>query len=292
MSLRAGVLSWIATLLCPFVCAGLAVDPPDPATLLRRADQVRNPHLGTVLDLRLSVTSRSTGRELRSASYTLLTHRRGRALLLMRHEDPPVPGALLIAEDAYHLLLPRAGEPVELPSRLVVAGDLSHAGFLRVRLWRRFEARYAGEETIGGVPCWRLELTAKEEGRSGALPFRRVRYWVARQDFLPLRLEFFASSGELLKTARFTAYQGTAFGRRPARIEIEDAGRPDERAVLTVGEPQGAPTSRLDFDLEDLYALRSAGRRLGVESRSPPGGMALVEALTRAARAREARRGP
>lgn len=267
--------SWCA--LAPLASAGAA--GPDAATVLRRADLVRNPYLGSVVDLDLSVASRASGRELRSSRYTMLTRRGGRTLLLMRQGDGTPPGALLIADDTYWLLLPHAERPVELALRYVVAGDLSHAGFLRVDLRLRYDARHDGEETLGGVACRRLELVPKGE----PAPFGRVRYWVAREGFLPIRIEFYDAAGGLLKTARFTGYQETGFGLRPARIEIEDSGRPRERATLILGPPTGAQTSQLDFGLDDLFALRDVARSLREAGDGSVTGKRLVEALRRQA---------
>lgn len=277
--LAAGLV-WALATLAPTNAATAA--GPNAETLLRRADLVRNPFLGTALDLDLSVVSRVSGRELRRSRFTMLTRRGDRTLMLMLQDDPAAPGALLIAEDTYWLLLPHAEASVELALRHVVAGDLSHAGFLRVNLRLRYLPRIDGEETLGGDPCWRLELVPRGE----PAPFGRVRYWVAREGFRPIRIEFYAVTGELLKTARFTRYQDTGVGPRPARIEIEDTRRPDERAILTLGPPQGVATSGLAFDVADLMALRAAGRRLAAEGGAPASGRRLVDALVAAARAR------
>lgn len=276
MTFAVEIRALVVGLSCALTAATwAATERPKAEVILRRADLVRNPYLGTALDVELSVVSRESGRELRRARYTMLTHRSDRTLLLMPQSDRTAPGALLIADDTYRLLLPRAARPVELALRHVVAGDLSHAGFLRLNLRVRYEPRYDGEETLGNVPCWRLELEPKSEG----VPFGRVRYWVAQRGFLPIRIEFFGKAGELLKTARFTRYQDTGVGPRPARIEIEDALRPDERATLTLGKPRGVETSKLDFDVDDLMALREAARRLAVGSEAPVSGKQLVDAL-------------
>jgi hypothetical protein len=254
---------------------------PTPETILRRADLVRNPYLGTSVEIDLSVVSRKSGEKLRGSRFTLLTHRLDRTLLLMPQQEGP-PGAALVADDSYWLLLPAAAKPVKLPFGQVVAGDLSHAGFLRVNLRLRYRPRLDGEESLGGVPCWRLDL----EPRDDTAPFGRVRYWVAREGFRPLRLEFYSRDERLLKTARFVRYQDTSFGWRPADIEIEDAGRPEELATLTLSGLRGAPTSKLAFDLDDLAALREAGQSLAPRDGEPVGGRKLVQALLIAARGR------
>lgn len=272
MTCRRAVL--VAGVFCVLTAAGSsAAERPSAESLLRRADLVRNPALGTALDMDMSVVSRESGRELRRSRFVMLTHRSDRTLLLMTQSDPTSPGALLIAEDTYYLLLPRAERPVELALRHVVAGDLSHAGFLRIPLWIRYTPRFDGEETLGDVPCWRLELEPKSE----PAPFGRVRYWIAQRGFLPIRIEFYGEANELLKTARFTRYQDTGVGPRPARIEIEDARRPREKTTLTLGRPKGVRTSSLAFDLDDLLALRDAARRLASEG--PVSGRQLVDAL-------------
>jgi hypothetical protein len=271
-------------LSCALAATSAASERPKAETLLRRADLVRNPYLGIALDVELSVVSRATGRPLRGSRHVMLTHRRDRTLLLMPQRDRAAPSALLIADDTYWLLLPHAERPVELAFRHVIAGDLSHAGFLRVNLRVRYEPRHDGEETLGDVPCWRLELKPKSE----PAPFGRVRYWIAQRGFLPIQIELYSEAGELLKTVRFTSYQDTSVGTRPARIEIEDTRRPRERTTLILGKPRGVNTSKLDFDLEDLVALRDAARRLAVLSEAPVSGRQLVEALTVSARTRGA----
>jgi len=286
---RRGVRGALAAgLSCALTAASAAAsERPDAAVILRRADLVRNPYVGTALDIELSVVSRESGSELRRSHYTMLTHRSDRTLLLMPQEDRTAPGALLIANDSYWLLLPRAERPVELALRHVVAGDLSHAGFLRVNLRVRYEPRHDGEEMIGGAPCWRLEL----EPKGTPAPFARVRYWVAQRGDLPIRIEYYGEAGELLKTARFTGYQDTGAGPRPARIEIEDTRRPRERTTLSLGRPRGVSTSTLDFDLDDLSALRDAARRLAIESEAPVSGKQLVDALLSSRRLGDGRSG-
>lgn len=271
--------------LAPAASLG-AAGRPTAQTLLRRADLVRNPFLGISVDLELSVVSSRSGRRLRRTRYTMLTHRAGRTLMLIHPEEEAVPGALLLAGDTYQLLLPRLEQPVALALRHVVHGDLSHAGFLRVDLRRRFVPRHAGTATIDGVPCHRLELEPRTGAGSERLPFARVTYWVAREGFLPVRIEFRDAAGELLKRARFTAYQETGVGRRPARIVVEDTRRPGERATLSLGKPRGVPTSRLEFDIGDLVALRAAGRRLLATGDGRVRGRELVYALLAAAQRR------
>lgn len=266
----------LAALPCGDVSA--ASREPDATTILRRADLVRNPFLGTALSIELSVDSQVSGQRLRSARYTMLTHRSDRTLMVLHEESGNTPGAVLITEDSYWLLLPRAQRPVHLAFQEVVKGDLSHAGFLRYNLRLRYQPRMDGQEVLRDHPCWRLELTPRNQDE----PFGRVRYWVAKESFLPIQIEFYSRSDQLLKTARFSAYQETATGLRPAQIEIEDTGRPQERATLILARPQSAATSQLKFDLDDLLVLREVVGELDARSEGTEmSGRALVAAMVK-----------
>ena len=279
-----GLGSILATALA--TARATAAERPAAATILRRAELVRNPYLGIAVEVDLAVASRQSGRELRRSQLTLLTHRHDRSLVLIHGTERAAPAALLIADDSYWLLLPDAARPVELALRHVLAGDLSHAGFLRVNLRVRYTARYDGDETLGDVPCWRLELRPKE----ATAPFARVRYWVAQHGFLPVRIDYYGAAEELLKSARFTSYLDTSLGRRPERIEIEDSRRRRERATLTLSRPQRVSTSKLRFSVDDLVVLRDAAQSFAGEGEARIRGAQLAEALEASARARAAAR--
>lgn len=250
---------------------------PSGETILRRAELARNPFLGVGVDIDLQVVTKETGRHLRNSNFLMLTHRADRTLLVMRQSDPSRPGALLIADDSYSLLLPDAEAPAELALGHVVAGDLSHAGVLRVNLRLRYLPRSVSEASIDGVPCWELELEPRKAGEL----FGSVRYLVAKEGLLPVRIEYRAPDGELLKTARFVSFRATGLGPAPERIAIEDAHRPRELAILTLSDPVRVDTYMLDFDLQDLFALREAAGRLGAD------GSLTVEALVDALRTAE-----
>lgn len=280
------VAALVTLLLTP---TAFASDRPSTETILRRAELVRSPPLGIAVVVELQVLSARSGRELRAQRSLLITHRSGRSLLAVEPRPGEVGGALGIADDVYSLLFPGSDLPVDLALRHVVAGDLSHLGFLRVDLRRRFTARFAGEEVRDGRVCWRLELEAGPGESRGSLPFRRVRYWVAREGFLPVRLEFYGEGNAALKTVRFVTHRRTGLGLRPARLEILDEGRPGERTILTLSSPRGVPTSVLAFDGHDLLALRDAVAAIASAGGDPLDGTALVRRLRVAAGRRSAR---
>ena len=70
------------SLSCVLTAATSNADKPQTtATVLRRAELIRNPYAGIAVDIDLSVVSRESGRELRSSSYILITNRRDQSLI-------------------------------------------------------------------------------------------------------------------------------------------------------------------------------------------------------------------
>ena len=71
-----------------------------------------------------------------------------------------------------------------------------------------YEATGAGEETVDGQPCLKLELTATRKGVS----YPRVLAWIAKKGHAPVRAELYVASDKLAKVASFTL--GEVDGRR------------------------------------------------------------------------------
>lgn len=65
------------------------------------------------------------------------------------------------------------------------------------------------------------------------MTYARVRYWVAEADKRPLKAEFYALSGRLLKTALYEDFRQMAGQLRPTRLVMEDALKKGEVSVLT-----------------------------------------------------------
>jgi len=261
---RSAIVAACALLLCGRAAAqpdapATGWGPVKPDTILRRAELERNSWLDVAVDVDLQVVARATRRELRRSRFLMLTHRMDRTIMVLERQDPAEAGALLIRDDTYSMLLPRSQQPIELPLGRVVAGDLSHAGFLRVNLRIRYLPRLVGETTLDGSSCWELELTPLGD----AAPFGRVRYWVTKDDGLPRRIEYFSPEGRRLKTVRFLEHRDIGLGFAPARLEIEDDDRPEETALLTLAPPERLDTYMLAFDRHDLELAREVARAGG-----------------------------
>jgi hypothetical protein len=62
-----------------------------------------------------------------------------------------------------------------------------------------YHGTVAGEAEVGGVPCLRLELTARRRG----VTYQRVELWLGRADARPVQADLYVASDRLAKRATF-----------------------------------------------------------------------------------------
>lgn len=63
--------------------------------------------------------------------------------------------------------------------------------------------------------------------------YAKVRLWIGEKDNRPLKAEFHALSGRLLKTCRYEEYKSMAGRPRPTRLVMEDALKSGDVSVLS-----------------------------------------------------------
>ena len=139
-------------------------------------------------------------------------------------------GYLRLNDDEW-LFLPNANKSIRVSGRQNMQGsDLANDDILKVKLTEDYSSRLTGVETIDGVPVYILELTAKNP----TVAYGRLKYWVRKDDFIPIKTEYYAISGKMLKTC---AYEGvTEIGGkvRPIRMVMSSELRKGYQTVFTI----------------------------------------------------------
>ena len=133
-------------------------------------------------------------------------------------------------------------------------GDIATGDLARANLTRGYTAALSGEETIEGAACWRLKLTADDK----TAYYARVFYWVAKNGFLPSKLEYYGSTGTLLKTVRYLSYSKGALGLRSMQLSIESLDEWKESSALTFANIRKLDLRRVPMTPEGMIALRDA----------------------------------
>jgi hypothetical protein len=235
--------------------------PPKPDEILRRAEAQRNPDVARAVEIDVSTLALDGTTPERRSSYTLLSRGRSDALLLRRSEDRLRGSTVLLAAGKSWMLLPNAlsKEPTELKDGQILVSDLLGPWLARLDLSSGWSVVLAGEESFGGVPCFKLEL--QPSGEAG--PYGRVLYWVARTDFRPRRLECYLRSGPLANMTRFEEFAETPHGALPARMVIESASPSQDMHTVRLYDARPLAIDRLDFGPAGMTRLREAARARG-----------------------------
>jgi len=209
----------VAALVCP---AGL--DPAAALTaaeIVRQADRIRAPGPSFSFELAI-VTPTGTEQEpnARLAASVKLPDKS-----LARFVFPPADRGkiLLMVGPNLWVYLPATDRPLRISPQQRLLGDVSHADVMRVNFGGDYVPALDGDDQVEGRACHVLELRGVVEGAT----YHRIRYWVERETFLPVKAEFYAITGLLLKTARYTRYREVLGALRPTEVQIRDAVRAD-----------------------------------------------------------------
>ena len=114
-----------------------------------------------------------------------------------------------------------------------------------------YNATLVEEPEYQGVQCWLLELVGKRK----TISYPKLRMWVDKQSYIPLKTERYALSGALLKEE--LVLETARIGGRlfPIKVEVRDRLRKDSRTVFTMIDPV------LDGPIPDsVFSMRNLQR--------------------------------
>lgn len=257
---RSGRLAGPAVLALALFAVGLprlpadAAATPDPAEILRRAEDVRSPDVTYAADFTIAVLDDFTPGTERKAYYTMIARGKDDTMALMRTPTQFYGGTLLIHDGAFWLLLPKAARPFQLSAAQVLSGDTTNGDLARANLLASYEPRLDGEETVDGEACWRLVLTRTRNTAN----YPRMRCWITKSRFRPKTFEYYGMTGSLIKTARFGEYRKGPIGVRPMRIDYQDRAGKGGRTSLLFTALRKIDASPINFTPEGMIAFRDA----------------------------------
>ncbi len=209
-------------LLLPTIPTSAVAETPTPESLVQKMDEVMTFKTRTG-DATLNVT-----RDGKTESKTLRIWNRGwddsYSEFLSPARDKGVK--YLKLEKNLYMYLPGTEKVVKISGHMlrqsVMDSDFSYEDMLEQRaLLQDYDAKVVGEEKLGGVDCWIVDLTAKADTTT----YARRKTWIAKDTYIPLKAERYAKSGLLLKV--LTMDQVIAVGTRkfPARMVMQDMAR-------------------------------------------------------------------
>lgn len=193
--------------------------------ILKRADEVRFPNEA----FEVKVTIRTTEDDQEEARQYKVLSRGNTASLVMVTEPAADRGQILLMRDRdLWLYLPNVSQPVRLSMAQRLTGQVANGDIARANFAGDYNARVLGTEQVDGHEAWHLELLAVDR----AVTYQKVMYWVRRDNFWPMKAEFFATSGRLLKSCVYEQFKPLGGQTRPTRLVMRDALKANEVSVL------------------------------------------------------------
>ena len=203
-----------------------AVDPNDPKTLLRLADEIRFPIQGFEVNVRIRSVEGGTAPEVRD----LKVWSKGNDNTIVQTLAPASErGQILLMKGRdLWLFVPNVSQPVRLSLAQRLTGVVSNGDIARANFSGDYNAALLGVEKLGEEPHFVLDLTAVDRG----VTYQRVKYWVRQKGNAPAKAEFYSLSDRLLKTCTYEDYRSLGGRVRPTRLVMTDAVKADTRSVM------------------------------------------------------------
>lgn len=143
---------------------------------------------------------------------------------------------VMVGEDMW-AYVPNLKRAVRVALNQKLTGQAANGDVSRMRWWGDYSAVQESED----AKSWTLLLTAKKKG----LTYEKLRVWVEKKSFRPIKAEYLSLGGMLLKKTQFKQYKQIAGGVRPTEIVIQDAKNENDASVIRILrlEPKNSPDS-------------------------------------------------
>lgn len=205
----------------------LVLVAPDAAAILSRADKAV---LGETAGYTLRMTVVRPGKADRVVE--MKGWKKGDQMGLIRYTAPPKERGTAYLRNGENtwLYLPPAEKVVRVGAKQNFAGgDFSNADIFRLSLAKDYVPTLAGEETVEGQECWKLDLKARDR----SVAYDRVEYWVRRDgSYFPVRADYHTLSGRRLKWLVLSEAKKLGERSRPTLLTMESALEVGARTTL------------------------------------------------------------
>lgn len=216
-----------------------------PETLLEKYDAIMGPE-------NFESTARMTAKreDGTSRTYEMKFVKKGNEKFRIWFKGPAaVTGQeLLRVGDNSWVYLPNLKRATRIANRdSFQGGDFNNADVLRVN----YKADYTGVLGKSEKPdLWLVELKAKNASTS----YDAIKLWMRKSDAMPVRGEYYGTSGKILRSAEFSEYKEFSKGyKRPAKVVMRNElikERSTELLTQTMSTTVTLPDQR--FTLPDL----------------------------------------
>ena len=212
----------------------LSMAPPargdEAADIVRDADRARRP--GESFVWRITITSYVAKKSPSVDGFEVFVKGTGRSFVKFVAPPRNVGRSLLALGRDLWIYLPDAGKPVRIPFSQRLVGQVANGDIARTDYAGDYDATLLSDESVDGVDCHVLDLKAKTK----EVTYAAIKYWVSKDGRRPVKAEFYAGTGTLLKTGFSENFKEIGGHLLATRLTLVDAIRKDKKSVLDYGE--------------------------------------------------------
>lgn len=247
---RQGIISLAILVSLLMSVAAVSAADPSAETILNEADEVRNPQSDYTVDV--TVSSVRPGKDPKIAKYEVLL--KGKTKTVIKTMAPAVDRgtSMLMVDYDFWVFLPTISKALRISLQQRLLGEVANGDIARVNFSGDYSPKLLKTESIEGIDYYVLELTAKDE----RVTYHRVLLWVQKDNFHPLKAEFYAVSGRILKSASYEDYRQIAGRLRPTRLVLNDPLVRGQRSVIEYSNVIPGSLPDKYFTQQNLKRLR------------------------------------
>jgi len=225
MNMRYGIKSSLFVgmlLFLPVICTA----GPSAEEILEKADEARSPQLD--FKVFVNITSIKPGRDPRIAKYEVFIKGRNKTLIKTLYPNVDRGTSTLMINYDLWVFLQTISKPLRISLQQRLIGEVATGDITRANFSGDYNSKIHRIENIDEKEYYVLELLAKDE----RVTYHRVVLWVQKDNFHPVKAEFYAVSGRILKTCSYENYRHVLGRLRPTRLVLDDPLVEGQKSIL------------------------------------------------------------
>ena len=184
--------------------------------ILEYADNIRSPQTDYRVTAR--IISKKPNKKDKTAIYEILMKGQDKTIIKTLKPDMDRGTSLLMLRYDLWVFLQNISKPLRISLQQRLFGEAANGDIARANFSGDYDPLLKDIVTIKGKEFYFLELTAKDE----KVTYHKVKLWVMKDKYYPLKGEFYAFSGKLLKTCYYTNYKKILDKTRPTRLVLNN----------------------------------------------------------------------
>lgn len=211
-----------------FVCiSSLSFAELAPEEIIRKVDEVRSPQVDYTTTVH--VKNFSTSGEGQSSTFEVLVKGSEKTVIKTILPEVERGRVLLMRDNNLWAFFPNVSKPLRLSMQERLSGQVSNGDIARLNLSGDYTPKLLRTEKIAEKEYFVVELIAKKP----EVTYGKVILWAQTDSFWPLKAEFYAFSGRLLKNCSYEDYKLLPDTMRPTRLVLEDPITKGKKSVIT-----------------------------------------------------------